>query len=139
MPETRDGSAAVGFVREGYLLWNRGDLDGLSRMFSDDIEWQNPAQWPGQRVYRGREQVKRFLREEVIDVIELGEVDIEDIEVFGDELLLRLWARTRGQGSRLDIGKVPVFHVARVEGGSVARVRAFLDEATAVEAARGGR
>ena len=132
MPETRDGSTAVGFVREGYLLWNRGDLDGLSRMFSDDI------QWPGQRVYRGREQVKRFLREEVIDVIELGEVDIEDIEVFGDELLLRLWARTRGQGSRLDIGKVPVFHVARVEGGSVTRVRAVLDEATAVEAARGG-
>ena len=28
----------------------------------------------------------------------------------------------------MDIGKVPVFHVARVRGGRVGRIRSFLDE-----------
>ena len=45
-------------------------------------------------------------------------------------------ARTRGQDSHLDIGKVPVFHVAKVRDGQVVRVRAFLDEAQAMAAAQ---
>jgi len=47
-------------------------------------------------------------------------------------------ARTRGQESELDIGKVPIFHVAKVRGREVVRVRAFLDEAQAMAAANEG-
>ena len=39
-------------------------------------------------------------------MIELGEIEIEGIEVFGDEYLIQMLARTRGQDSRVDIGKV---------------------------------
>ncbi len=44
-------------------------------------------------------------------------------------------ARARAQDSRLDIGKVPVFHVARVRAGRVDRIRAYLDGKQAVAAA----
>jgi ketosteroid isomerase-like protein len=124
------------FIRRGYELWNAGDLELVSQMWSDDIEWQNAPEWPGQRVYRGRETVIGFLRAEVADVIDLGDIDIESIRVYGDEVVIGLQARTHGQGSDLDIGKVPIFHVARVSDGMVVRVRAYLDERQALEAAQ---
>jgi ketosteroid isomerase-like protein len=128
--------AVLAFVRRGYELWNEGDLSAVSQMWSDDFEWHNDPAWPGQQVYYGRDTVVRFLMEEVADIIDLGEIEVERIEPVGGELVICMLARTRGQDSNLDIGKVPVFHVARVRDGQVVRVRAFLDEAQAMAAAR---
>jgi ketosteroid isomerase-like protein len=127
----------LALIRRGYELWNQGDVNAVSRMWSDDFEWHNDPSWPGQRVYYGREAVVRFLEEEVADIIHLGEIDVERIETVGDELVICMWAHTRGHDSNVDIGKVPIFHVARVRDGQVVRVRAFLDEAQAMAAARG--
>jgi ketosteroid isomerase-like protein len=127
----------LALIRRGYELWNQGDVNAVSRMWSDDFEWHNDPSWPGQQVYYGRENVVRFLEEEVADIIHLGEIDVERIETVGDELVICMWAHTRGQDSHVDIGKVPIFHVARVRDGQVVRVRAFLDEAQAMAAARG--
>ena len=69
-------------------------------------------------------------------VIELGDIEIEQLDVYGDEVLIAMLARTRGHESNLDIGKIPVFHVARLRDGKVARIRAFLDREEAVAAAR---
>jgi ketosteroid isomerase-like protein len=126
----------LALIRRGYELWNQGDVNAVSRMWSDDFEWHNDPSWPGQRVYYGREAVVRFLEEEVADVIHLGEIDVERIERVGDELVICMWAHTRGHDSNVDIGKVPIFHVARVRDGQVVRVRAFLDESQAMAAAR---
>jgi ketosteroid isomerase-like protein len=126
----------LAFIRRGYDLWNAGDLTAVARMWSEDFEWHNDPAWPGQTVYYGRDTVVRFLMEEVAEIIHLGDIEVERIESVGDELVICLLARTRVQDSELDIGKVPVFHVARVERGQVVRVRAFLDEAQAMAAAR---
>jgi ketosteroid isomerase-like protein len=126
----------IALVRQGYALWNQGDLDAVSRMWSEDFEWHNDPAWPGQQVYYGRASVVRFLMEEVANVIHLDDIDVESIEPVGDELVIRILARTLGEDSNLDIGKVPIFHVARVRDGKVARVRAFLDETHAMAAAR---
>ena len=128
----------LAFIRRGYELWNQGDVSAVSRMWSDDFEWHNDPSWPGQTVYFGRDNVVRFLEEEVADVIHLGEIEVERIERVGDELVICMLAHTRGFESAVDIGKVPVFHVARVKDGQVVRVRAFLDESQAMAAAREG-
>lgn len=128
----------LAFVRRGYELWNQGDLSAVSQMWSDDFEWHNDPAWPGQTVYYGRDNVVRFLEDEVANVIHLGEIEVERIERVGDELVICMLAHTRGFESAVDIGKVPVFHVARVRDGRVVRVRAFLDEDDAMAAARGG-
>jgi ketosteroid isomerase-like protein len=127
----------LAFIRRGYELWNQGDVSAVSQMWSDDFEWHNDPAWPGQTIYYGRENVVRFLEEEVADIIHLGEIEVERIERVGDELVICMLAHTRGFESAVDIGKVPVFHVARVENGRVVRVRAFLDEPQAMAAARG--
>ena len=136
MAEAREDQL-LAFVRRGYELWNQGDVSAVSQMWSDDFEWHNDPAWPGQTIYYGRENVVRFLEEEVADIIHLGEIEVERIERVGDELVICMLAHTRGFESAVDIGKVPVFHVARVENGRVVRVRAFLDEAQAMAAARG--
>jgi ketosteroid isomerase-like protein len=127
----------LAFIRRGYELWNQGDVTAVARMWSDDFEWHNDPSWPGQRVYYGRDTVVRFLEEEVADIIHLGEIDVERIESVGDELVICMMAHTRGHDSNVDIGKVPIFHVARVRDGRVVRVRAFLDEDQAMAAAGG--
>jgi len=138
VPRTREDLAneMLAFIRRGYELWNAGDLSAVSKMWSDDFEFHTAPEWPGQRVYHGRDAAVQFLTEEVAAVIELGEIEVERIEVIGDEVVICMVARTRGHDSHLDIGKVPVFHVARLRDGQVVRVRAFLDEPQAMAAAR---
>jgi ketosteroid isomerase-like protein len=124
-------------VRAGYELWNQGDIAGLAAMcFADDIEYRVAPDWPGQQVYRGTEDVARFLKEEVAEVIELSDVEIDRMEVFGDEILIALRARTRGVQSGLDIGMVSIYHVALMRDGKVARVRVYMDETEAITAAK---
>jgi len=137
--ETLVTDREVAIVREGYERWNDGDVAGLAALcFSDDIEYQNSPEWPGQRVYRGSDAVARFLREEVAEIIELSEVEIERMQVIGQEILIELMARIRLHDGQSDIGKIRIFHLARVEGGLVSRVRVYLNEAQALEAAETG-
>jgi len=127
----------VAVVRAGYERWNAGDVPGLAALcFSADIEYHNSPEWPGQRTYRGADAVARFLQEEVAEIIELSEIEIERMDVYGNEVLIALLARARGADGQLDIGMIRVFHVARIEGGKVSRVRVYLDEGQALEAAR---
>lgn len=127
----------VELVRTGYELWNAGDVAGLAALcFADDIEYRNSPEWPGQRVYRGSDVVAHFLKEEVAEIIGLERVRIDRLEVFGDEILIAMHAQAHGFQSGIDFGEVRVFHVARMQGGKVSRVRVYLDESQAIEAAR---
>ena len=105
----------IDLVRRGYALWNAGELEAVAEMWSEDIVWENDPEWPGQTVYRGRAAVIRFLREEVAAVIELGDIEVESIQGSGEELVIKLLARTRGADSHVDIGKVPIFHVTQIK------------------------
>lgn len=129
----------VELVRRGYEIWNQGDVARLAELcFAEDIEYQNSPEWPGQRVYRGSDEVARFLREEVAEIIGLEGVRIERMDVIGDEILIAMQAQARGTQSGIEIGEVPLFHLARMSDGKVARVRVYLDEEQAREAARTG-
>ena len=128
----------LAFVRRGYELWNEGDLSSVAAMWSDDFELHTAPEWPGQHIFYGRDAAVRFLTEEIAEVISFDHVDVERIERVGDELVICMTAHTRGAGSELDIGNVPIFHVARMAGGKVNRVRAYLDEDQAMAAAQSG-
>jgi ketosteroid isomerase-like protein len=128
----------LAWIRSGYELWNSGDLSAVAAMWSDDFELHTAPEWPGQSVFYGRDAAARFLTEEIAEVISFDRVDVERIERVGDELVICMTAHTKGAESELDIGHVPIFHVARVRDGKVNRVRAFLAEDQAMEAAQSG-
>jgi ketosteroid isomerase-like protein len=122
-------------MRTGYALWNQGDVDGLiERCLAEDVEFHPDPDWPGQHVYRGSEEVATFLIDEVARFISLNDIEIERETVVGDEVVFSLRTKVHGSRSGVDIEMVSVFHVARVEDGRVTRIRAFLDEETAMQA-----
>ena len=124
------------FIKRGYELWNEGDLSAVAEMWSDDFELHTAPEWPGQRVFYGREAAIRFLTEEIAEVIAFDKIEVERIERVGNELVICMLAPPEGAESNVDIGKVPIFHVAQMRAGKVIRVRAFLDEDQAMAAAR---
>ena len=40
MAEPREDEL-LALIRRGYELWNQGDVNAVSRMWSDDFEWHN--------------------------------------------------------------------------------------------------
>src|SRR5437762_2164837 len=87
----------LAMVRRGYELWNDGDIRGLAdTCFTEDVEWHAAPEWPGERLFRGREEVERFLREDVAELIALQDTRIERIEQVGPELVITLQARAHG-------------------------------------------
>ena len=128
----------VDTVLAGYARWNDGDLDGLARLFTEDIIYQNAPEWPGQRQYHGIAAVTSFLANEVAKIIALRPVEIIGTETIGSEILIELQARTKGVLSGLDMDSATLWHLALVEGGKVSRVRVYLTKEEALEAARTG-
>lgn len=134
----RSATADVEIVRSGYERWNAGDISGLADLFTADIEYRNSPEWPGQRVYRGADTVTRFLEQEVSEVIALRPVEVVRTRVVDSEILVELQVRTQGLLSGLDLNDGPLFHLAKVQGGRISRVRVFLEEGQAVAAAKDG-
>lgn len=134
----RIGTRDVETVRAGYARWNSGDTAALVELFTEDIEYQNSPEWPGQHVYYGANAVIRFLQEEVAEIIALSPVEIVRTDVIGSEILIELRARTHGRLSGLDLDDGALFHVARMRDGRVARVRVYLDRREATRAAQTG-
>lgn len=132
------GQRDVEIVRAGYERWNSGDTAGLAELFTEDIEYQNSPEWPGQRVYHGADAVIRFLQDEVAEIIALRPVEIVRADVIETEILIELRARTRGTLSGLDLDDGALFHVARMREGRVSRVRVYLDPQEARRAAQTG-
>jgi ketosteroid isomerase-like protein len=128
----------LAFIKRGYELWNEGDLSTVAEMWSDDFELHTAPEWPGQHIFYGREAAIRFLTEEIAEVISFDKIEVERIELVGEELVICMTAHTKGAESNLDIGWVPIFHVAQMRDGKVIRVRAFLDEQQALKAAGEG-
>ena len=132
------GTRDVETVRAGYARWNSGDTAALAELFTEDIEYQNAPEWPGQRVYRGADEVMHFLCDEVREIIALRPVEVVGTEVIEDEILIELRAHTHGRLSGLDIDTASLFHVARMRDGRVCRVRVYLDRNKAKRAAQSG-
>jgi ketosteroid isomerase-like protein len=134
----RIGTRDVETVRDGYTRWNSGDMAALAELFTEDIEYQNSPEWPGQRVYHGADAVIRFLRDEVAEIIALRPVEVVRTDVIENEILIELRARTHGRMSGLDFDDASLFHVARMHNGRVSRVRVYLDRQEATRAAKTG-
>jgi ketosteroid isomerase-like protein len=48
-------------VRQGYEAFNRGDLDWMVAHLDPEIVWEDAAEVPGSRSYRGLREVRGYL------------------------------------------------------------------------------
>jgi ketosteroid isomerase-like protein len=100
-------------VRRFYEATNRGDLDAAMEAFAPDAEWNQITAVPDRSVYRGRDEIRAFLRGLMED---FGlQTDLRSLVVAGDHVtaLGSLSGRT-ASGLDLEFAMVQVW---RLEAG----------------------
>jgi ketosteroid isomerase-like protein len=111
----------------------RGDVDAVLRHFTDDAEHHPSSLVPNPRVYRGHDEIARWIRSWPRFWDELN-WHVEEIRPVGEQVLVLFWVRAKGKESG-----VPVEHLAAqlvsFREAKIARTQDFTSEAEALEAA----
>jgi ketosteroid isomerase-like protein len=117
-------------VEDAYRIWNARGPRAFIELTTESVELHDPPELPDAEAWIGRDAVVARL-EDVVAVTGGRWADIEYVLALTDEVLVSLNWRVERGGPAL----APVYHVVRVEGGSISRIRVFLDEAAARSAA----
>jgi len=81
---------------------NEGDVDGMLARMDPDFEWTPLEASPVARVYRGREQVRRYV-EDWLSTLESVRLELEDPTEVGDRVVAVVHAHGRGRASGLEL------------------------------------
>jgi hypothetical protein len=122
-------------VEEAYRTWNALGPRAFVGFTTDRVELHDAPEVPDAQVWVGRDAFVARI-EEVVASTGGSWADIEAVHPVADEVLVSLTLRLdRDSPAALAC----VYHVVRMEGARIARVRVFLDEQAAMRAAlRGG-
>ena len=120
-------------AERGYERFNRGDLDFVLDMCTEDISWEDAAEMPDARVYRGPDEVRSFLASFDRHWEELR-FEPEEILESGDSLVVCCRVVGRGKSSGVPVEQ-RVIHVWDFSGGRAWRARTFFDRERAERAA----
>ena len=124
---------ATRLVEEAYRAWNAAGPGAFVEFATQDVEVHDPPELPDAQTWSGREAVVGRL-EDVVATTGGTWADIDDVRAVGDEVLVSLtWRMERGNSATL----AAVYHLVGVDGDRIARVRVFLEEDAAVQAAGG--
>jgi ketosteroid isomerase-like protein len=122
-------------------MWGRLNAEGdsdlpslLVEFFDPEIEWHDAPSLPGAAVYRGHEDLRRHI-EDYLDAWADSGYEIEEISSVGDRVLTRGRYAGVGQQSRMRLQDNVVLGVYDLRRGRILRVRQFVDESEALEAA----
>ena len=122
---------AIAELRAAYGAFNRNDIDGAIKLLDPDVEWIEPAEFPGGGTYHGIEGARRYLSHSRAGAAEV----ISDPEKFisaGDRIVVFVHARVRPLGSNawqdIKLADVYTFHAGRVT-----LMRAFADRRAALD------
>jgi ketosteroid isomerase-like protein len=99
-----------------------------------EVEFEEDPSFPEAGVYRGRSEVLRYFKNFTAE-FEQFVFEVEDMKVVGEDgvlACLRQTGRGKGSGAEFDFQSAWLF---TVRDGGVARIRSYLDQAEALEAA----
>jgi ketosteroid isomerase-like protein len=121
-------------LREGYEAFGRGDLDGATQNFADDVRWENPEapQIPNNGATEGRDAVKQLFAE-LGNYWESFSITPDEFIESGDTVVVLSHAEAKGKDTGKEV-KLPWVHVWRLRDGKVIDVLALTDTALAADA-----
>jgi ketosteroid isomerase-like protein len=120
-------------VEQGYEHFNRGDLDWVLAHLAPEVVWEDAKQMPDARVYRGRDDVRRFLTsfDRHWEEIRFEPEEIREME--GSVLaFVHLVGRGKASGAEVD---AHIAHVWEMRDLKARRIRTFFDRQEAERAA----
>jgi ketosteroid isomerase-like protein len=98
MPTPEQTTQRIAILRSAYAAFNRGDIDAAVQSLDLNIDWTEPAEFPGGGSYHGREGAKQYLANSRASVAEV----ISEPEQFipaGDRIVVFVYARVRPKDS----------------------------------------
>jgi ketosteroid isomerase-like protein len=116
-------------VRESYVAFGRGDLEGALAYFADDVLWEQAQGLPHGGTYTGMAEVRRNVFEPLDrDWWSSFTADPHEFLVADSEIVVlgRYRGVAQGTGKALD---VPFVHVWTFQDERAVRFRQFLDTA----------
>jgi ketosteroid isomerase-like protein len=121
-------------LREGYEAFGRGDLDGATANFADDVRWENPEapQLPNSGVTEGRDSVKQLFAS-LAEHWESFEITPDEFTESGDTVVVLSHSEAKAKSTGKSV-KLPWVHIWRFRDGKVSEVQALTDTALAAEA-----
>ena len=123
----------VELVRRYYGAWNVGGLDAVRPFWSDDFQWHDAPGMPDSGVYDGPDAVAEHFRD-LSETLGFMQVNVEAVASAGDEVFVRL--RVHLDAPRGGIGiDGPIYESVQVKHGKLSRIRLFLEESDARQAA----
>jgi uncharacterized protein len=121
-------------LKDGYAAFGRGDLDGATENFADDIRWENPEapQVPNSGVTQGKDAVKQLFAE-LGNYWESFSITPDEYIEDGDTVVVLSHAEAKGKDTGKEV-KLPFVHVWRFRDGKATEVQALTDTALAADA-----
>src|SRR5512144_594548 len=125
----------VEILRRGFEAFARGDMDALLQDADPDIEWA-PAIAPmlGLEPVRGKEALRRFFTEDLVEGFDDFEARPLSIEDLGDKVLVNISYFARGRASGVPVS-LETFALFVMRDGMTVSFRDYDTRAEALEAA----
>lgn len=130
MTSTANHERIIATLRAAYAAFNRGDIDAAVSGLDPQIEWSEPASFPGGGTYHGRDGARQYLTQSRAAWAEVIS-EPEQLIPAGDRIVVFVHARVRAGGSN-DWQDVRLADVYPVRDGKIVAMRAFADRQEAL-------
>ena len=120
----------IAALRAAYAAFNRGDMDAAVESLDPQIDWSEPAEFPGGGTYHGRAAAKQYLSQSRAAWAEVIS-EPEDFIPAGDRIVVFVHARLRPKNSD-EWRDVRLADVYIFRNNTAIQMRAFADRQDAL-------
>ena len=132
-----DTALGAEVLRRFFATLSTGDYDAIGEFFSDDSVWETNNVAAGQPATRGRRAIiEDFLRPVRDGLFEPGDPKVEVVRIIGEGGWLAAQTIARGSLRNGSFYENSYAWFARVDGGTVAYLKEYMDSAYAFEVSR---
>lgn len=112
-------------MRDRYTDFDRGDIEGATRLWADDFVWQgsNSTELPGGGEHRGKDQAIQVMQQ-AVGAWDEFKLSADEFLENGDTVVVLGHNEVSKDGRS---AKVPVVHIWRWEGDQVKRLQILTD------------
>jgi ketosteroid isomerase-like protein len=128
---SRELRTFIPILQAMYASFNRGDFDAAVAPLDPQIEWTEPASFPGGGTYHGRVAVKGYLRQSR-DGWGEGRSEPEWFIIAGDHVVVFVYARFRPKGGS-QWQEARLADVYTVRNRKIVQMNAFADRRAALD------
>jgi uncharacterized protein len=128
---TQPLAAETEALREAYAAFNRNDIPATVKALDPQIEWTEPAEFPGGGTYRGPAEVEAYLSQSRKAWAEVSS-EPERFIVAGDKIIVFVHVRVRPKDGT-EWHEMRIADVFTFRNGKAIQMRAFADRRQALE------